>query len=112
MRINYIWTTFVTDKTNLKCTKKNTHMYRKSLVIKRHKDEINRLNNKASELLRQLGSEKDYNTYKLILKEYNSTLAKVYIIRRKVDNLQNGFPELGRSIDAFDSDKNNNNYEE
>lgn len=86
-------------------------MYRKSLVIKKYKDNISKLTNEAAELLRLIGKEKDYKSFRIMLDKYNSIMAKVYITRRKIENLNNGLPELGRSIDSFDN-KIDNSYEE
>jgi predicted RNA-binding protein with EMAP domain len=85
-------------------------MYRKSLVIKKHKENIKKLTAEAQEILASLPKEKDWKQYRINLDKYTSLLAKVYTIRRKIENLNNGLPELGRDISSFGEDNFQDDY--
>lgn len=85
-------------KQNLKFTKKPNTIYKMSkrkLRIAQYKRNIQEFKSKAKALLEQMAKTKGVKEFQIISDEYNSLRSKIYVLERKIENLENYKHELG-----------------
>lgn len=85
-------------KQNLKFTKKPNTIYKMSkrkLRIAQYKRNIQEFKSKAKALLEQMAKTKEVKEFQIISDEYNSLRSKIYVLERKIENLENYKHELG-----------------